>query len=107
MDKTQIEKEIDQKYSYLQVDRQSKPQPNLLKFNSESGLVTWYMFFDNNGICNTTKEICDYSLYNTRVAYFDKHYVKKNKSKWLIVNGKRKHTLTIQKDKWFFTILTK
>ncbi len=80
---------------------------NYLKFVDNLEQQTWLFFLDDNDYCKSSKLVCDYLLLDDKVAELNNSYKKVGDLSWKYQENKKNFSVTLKKEEWFFSILTK
>lgn len=80
---------------------------NYLKYVDNLEQQTWLFFLDDNDYCKSSKLICDYVLLDDKVAELNQSYNKTGSLSWSYKNNDNSFDVTLKKEEWFFSILTK
>lgn len=80
---------------------------NLLKYVDRNATQTLLFVFDENDTCQYYKLMCDYSFINKIQEELDGKYTRSEEGLWYYTEGGRKFQVTLTKEDWFFSVLTK
>lgn len=80
---------------------------NLLKYIDRNQTQTLLFVFDENDTCQYYKLMYDYSFINKIQEEFDEKYMRSEGGLWHYLEEGRKFQVTLKKEDWFFSVLTK
>ncbi len=80
---------------------------NLLKFVDHNDTQTLLFVFNENDTCEYYKLIYDYSFLNEIQKELDEKYKRSEEGLWYFCGENRKFKVTLMKDDWYFSVLTK
>lgn len=80
---------------------------NYLKFVDNLEQQTWLFFLDDNDYCKSSKLVCDYLLLDDKIAELNDTYKKNGNLAWSYQQNDKSFSVTLKKEEWFFSILTK
>jgi len=82
-------------------------QFNYLKFSDNTGSQTWLFFLSEDDICKYHKRMVDYAYMNEVVAELNSRGMKTGTDEWEYMNMGKSYTVSLTRDKWFFTVVTR
>ncbi len=80
---------------------------NYLKFENRFGTKTFLFFLSENDTCTYSKLMCDYSELKETLKMLNKKYQIVNENKWIEKKNNEKYTITLKKEQWYFTLITR
>ena len=80
---------------------------NYLKFENRFGTKTFLFFLSENDTCTYTKMMCDYSELKETLGMLNEKYQMVNENKWIEKKNNEKYTITLKKEQWYFTLVTR
>jgi len=80
---------------------------NYLKYENRLGTKTFLIFLSENDTCKYTKLMCDHSELKKTLKMLNENYKPVNENIWNEEKNGEKYTITLKKEQWFFTIITK
>jgi hypothetical protein len=80
---------------------------NLLKYVDRNETQTLYFVFNENDTCQYYKLSCDYSLLKKIQKNMDEKYTKSEEGIWHFTEEGKRFKVTLKKEEWFFSVLTK
>jgi hypothetical protein len=80
---------------------------NYLKYIDNLEQRTWLFFLDENDYCRSSKLVCDYVLLDEIMEELNKTYKKSGDLSWYYKQDDNTFSVTVKKEEWFFSILTK
>ncbi len=80
---------------------------NYLKFENRFGTKTFLFFLSENDTCTYTKMMCDYSELKETLGMLNEKYQMVNENKWIEKMNNEKYTITLKKEQWYFTLVTR
>jgi len=80
---------------------------NYLKYENRFGTKTFLFFLSENDTCKYTKLMCDHSELKKTLKMLNENYKPVNENIWNEEKNGEKYTITLKKEQWFFTIITK
>ena len=80
---------------------------NYLKFENRFGTKTFLFFLSENDTCTFSKLMCDYSELKETLKMLNKKYQIVNENKWIEKKNNEKYTITLKKEQWYFTLITR
>jgi hypothetical protein len=78
-----------------------------IKFVDKYNEETWLFFLTDDDKCSRTKLISDFSNQKIRVEELNKKYKKAGENKWEFTENGISYIVELNKEEWFFTIVTK
>ena len=80
---------------------------NYLKYENGLGTKTFLFFLSENDTCKYTKLMCDHSELKETLKMLNEKYQKVNENMWIEEKNSEKFTITLKKEQWFFSIITR
>jgi len=80
---------------------------NYLKYENRFGTKTFLFFLSENDTCTYSKLMCDYSELKETLKMLNKKYQIVNENKWIEKKNNEKYTITLKKEQWYFTLITR
>lgn len=80
---------------------------NLLKFVDYNDTQTYLFVFNKNDTCEYYKLIYDYSFLHEIQKELDEKYTRSEEGLWYFSDENKKFEVTLKKDDWYFSVLTK
>ena len=80
---------------------------NYLKYENSLGTKTFLFFLSENDTCKYTKLMCDQSELKETLKMLSERYQKVNENMWIEEKNSEKYTITLKKEQWFFSIITR
>lgn len=80
---------------------------NYLKYEDYLGTQTILMFLSDSNTCRYVKKMCSYNLLDKVVNQLDKDYLRVNDTLWIFKEGDVQLTKHLEKQDWYFTVVTK
>ena len=78
-----------------------------LKFVDKYNEETWLFFINDEDKCSRTKLISDFSNQKIRTDELNNKYKKAGENKWEYTEKGNNYIVELNKEEWFFTIVTK
>ncbi len=75
-----------------------------LRYSTNDGMQTLLFFFDEKGFCQEVRLSLDRSLHTSKVKELNSLYTVKSDSEWTDTKGKRKYSITMTDDSWYYTL---
>lgn len=103
-----IKKIIRESQSDLSLNDNTKNEYyNYLKFENSLNTKTLLCFLSETDTCTYTKLMCDYSELNETRKMLNEKYNAIDENKWIEEKNGDKFNITIKKEEWYFTIITR
>ena len=80
---------------------------NYLKFENRYGTKTFLFFLSEDDTCKYTKLMCDHSELKETLNMLNEKYKKVNENMWIEEKNDEKYTITLKKEQWYFTLVTR
>ena len=80
---------------------------NYLKFENRFGTKTYLLFLSESDTCKYSKLMCDHSELKETLKMLNEKYQKINENVWIEKKNKKKYTITLKKEQWYFTLVTR
>ena len=80
---------------------------NYLKYENRLGTKTFLFFLSENDTCKYTKLMCDHSELKKTLKMLNENYKPVNENIWNEEKNNEKYTVTLRKEQWYFTIITR
>jgi len=80
---------------------------NYLKFENSLGSKTFLFFLSENDTCKYTKLMCDQSELKKTLIMLNENYKPVNENMWIEEKNGEKYTITLKKEQWFFSLVTR
>ncbi|MCD6565642.1 MAG: hypothetical protein J7K53_06830 [Bacteroidales bacterium] len=80
---------------------------NYLKYENRLGTKTFLFFLSENDTCKYTKLMCDHSELKKTLKMLNENYKPVNENIWNEEKNNEKYTVTLKKEQWYFTIITR
>jgi len=80
---------------------------NYLKFENSFGSKTFLFFLSENDTCKYTKLTCDFSELKETLLMLNEKYQNVNENMWIEEKNGEKYTITLKKEQWFFSLITR
>ncbi len=75
-----------------------------LRYSTSDGMQTILFFFDDRALCKEVRLTLDRSLHTAKLRELDSVYSKKNSSEWTDTKGKKKYSITMTDDTYYYTL---
>lgn len=80
---------------------------NYLKFENRFGTKTFLFFLSENDTCIYTKLMCDYSDLKETLKMLNEKHQLVNKNNWIEEKNGNKFNISLKREKWYFTLVTR
>ncbi len=80
---------------------------NYLKFVDNTGSQTWLFFLTEDDICKYHKRMVDYAYMNEIETELNGRGMKTGSDEWEYMSKGKSYTVTLTRDEWFFTVVTR
>ena len=81
---------------------------SFIKFEDFDGYKTWLFVLDDDGYCEYSVLMCDYSFLKNVVDSLNNNFEYKNDMKWIdYFSGKKNNLITVKKKDWYFSVITR
>lgn len=106
--KLEIKKAIREKYPEFYFSKEVMGKSSFIKFEDYDDMKTFLFVLDDDGYCKYHMLMCDYSLLKSMIDSLNQKYEYKNDLTWYdYSSGKQDFVITIKKEEWYFSIVTK
>ena len=80
---------------------------NYLKFVDNSGSQTWLFFLTDDDLCKYHKRMVDYANMKEIENELNSRGLKTGVDQWEYMHNGKSYTVTLTRDEWFFTVVTR
>lgn len=80
---------------------------NYLKFENSFGTKTYLFFLSESDTCKYSKMMCDHSELKETLKMLNEKYQKINENVWIEKTNKKEYTITLKKEQWYFSLVTR
>jgi len=80
---------------------------NYLKYENRFGSKTFLFFLSENDTCKYTKQMCDFSELKETLRMLNEKFQNVNENMWIEKKNNEKYTITLKKEQWYFTLITR
>jgi len=106
--KLQIKKEMKENYQDFFFSKEVMSKNSFIKYEDTDGYQTYLFVLDDDGYCKYHMLMCDYSLLKSTIEELNSTYEYKNNLIWHdYITGNKNFVITIKKEEWYFSVITK
>ncbi|MEA3318060.1 MAG: hypothetical protein U9R54_08890 [Bacteroidota bacterium] len=107
--KLEIKKNMKEKYKDYYFSKEVMGgKHSFIKFEDFDGMRTLLFVLNDNGYCNYSILMCDYSLLKTTIDSLNKNFEYKDNLLWLdYFTDKDNYSIKLKKKEWFFSVITR
>lgn len=106
--KGEVQKVIREEYSNFMLDNSTRNTTfKYLKYIDKLNEQTLLCMLSEDDICTSTKLISDYMNLGDVIKELDSRYTKAGDNTWKYTFNNKKLIVTLKKEKWFFSVVTK
>jgi len=105
MTKEELKVYMKEKHKGFRLDNSVvKQRFNYLKYVNGLRTRTWILYFDDNDVCKTSKQVCEYGEFDEMMTELNSSYETAGESRWFYMMEKDTVQLTLTRQEWYFTV---